>query len=57
MHSDLEHTLIGELDDVASNLVVPPLPNLPVTSSGRRRWRLSTSDESIVSHRSLSLPR
>ena len=38
MHSDLEHTLIGELDDVASNLVVPPLPDLPVTSSGRRRW-------------------
>ena len=37
MHSDLERTLIGELDDVASNLVVPPLPNLPVTSSSRRR--------------------
>ena len=39
MYSDLERTLIGELDDVASNLVVPPLPDLAVTSSGRRRWR------------------
>jgi hypothetical protein len=39
MHSDLERTLIGELDDVASNLVVPPLPNLAGTSSGRRRLR------------------
>ncbi len=39
MHSDLERTLIGELDDVASNLIVPPLPDLAVTSSGRRRLR------------------
>ncbi len=38
MYSDLEHTLMRELDDVASNLVVPPLPHLPVTSSGRQRW-------------------
>ncbi|EON22029.1 hypothetical protein CF8_4123 [Nocardioides sp. CF8] len=40
MYSDLEHTLIRELDDVASKLVVPPLPHLPVTSSGRRRWQI-----------------
>jgi hypothetical protein len=38
MYSDLEHTLTRELDDVASNLVVPPLPQLPATSSGRRGW-------------------
>ncbi|KQT92225.1 hypothetical protein ASG49_09805 [Marmoricola sp. Leaf446] len=39
MHSDLERTLIGELDEVASNLVVPPLPSLEATASGRRRLR------------------
>ena len=37
MYSDLEHTLIGELDDVAGSLVVPPLPDLPVASTGRPR--------------------
>lgn len=39
MDSELEQTLGRELDDVASNLVVPPLPNQPVTSSGPRRWQ------------------
>ena len=37
MYSDLEHTLIGELDDVASDLVVPPLPDLPVAPTDRPR--------------------
>lgn len=40
MSSDLEHDLVRELDDVATNLVIPPLPPLPVPSSGPRRWRV-----------------
>ena len=38
MHSELEHTLARELEDLASNLDVPPLPDLPATPAGRRRW-------------------
>lgn len=39
MYSDLERSLIRELDSVADDLVVPPLPRLPVTSPGRQRWQ------------------
>ena len=39
MSSDLENSLMRELDDVATDLVVPPLPDLAVTSRGRRRLR------------------
>jgi len=39
MYSDLERSLIRELDGVADDLVVPPLPRLPVTSPGRQRWQ------------------
>ena len=39
MSSELENSLIRELDEVASELVVPPLPDLAVTSRGRRRLR------------------
>ncbi len=38
MYDDLERTLIRELDDVASNLVVPEMPALPAMS-GPSRWR------------------
>ncbi len=38
MRSELEHTLTRELDDLASNLGIPPLPDLPATPAGRRRW-------------------
>lgn len=40
MSSDLEHALVRELDDVATSLVVPPLPELPESSSGPRRWQV-----------------
>lgn len=39
MNSDIERTIVRELDDIASNLVVPPLPDLGMTSPGRRRVR------------------
>lgn len=39
MDSDFERILVGELDDVASNLVVPPLPDLAVSTPRRRRLR------------------
>lgn len=39
MYSDLERSLIRELDSVADDVVVPPFPRLPVTSPGRQRWQ------------------
>ncbi|MGH3346110.1 MAG: hypothetical protein ACRDO4_03935 [Nocardioides sp.] len=39
MYSEFERTLIRELDDVASNLVVPEMPALPATTRGWWRWQ------------------
>lgn len=39
MYSELEQTLIHELDDVAGNLVVPQPPALPSAPPGRSRWQ------------------
>jgi hypothetical protein len=41
MYSELEQTLGRELDDVASNLVVPPMPALPAATTGRSRWQVA----------------
>lgn len=43
MYSELEQTLARELDDVASNLVVPGMPPLPTTTPGRPRWQAAAS--------------
>lgn len=42
MYSELEKNLRRELDDVASNLVVPPMPALPATTTGKSRWQAAT---------------
>lgn len=39
MYSEIEQTLIHELDDVAGNLVVPQAPALPSAPPGRSRWQ------------------
>ena len=39
MYTDLEQALTRELDDVASRLVVPPLPALPDTPPPSSRWQ------------------
>ncbi len=39
MDTDLEQALTRELDDVASRLVVPPLPALPDTPPRSSRWQ------------------
>jgi len=41
MDSELEQALGRELDDVASNLVVPQRPALPATTTGRSRWQVA----------------
>ena len=41
MYSELEQTLGRELDDVASNLVVPDRPALPATTTGGSRWQVA----------------
>lgn len=38
MHPEIEHTLGHELEQVARDLVVPPMPALPA-ATGRSRWR------------------
>lgn len=41
MYSELEKNLGRELDEVASNLVVPDRPALPATTTGRSRWQVA----------------